>query len=139
MVLRAEIVSPEKRYIDREVDMVVVPGTEGDIAAMPERSPVMLQLRAGLVSLNQGGKIIERVFVSGGFADLAKDRCTILADSVRLLSELSLDDAHGRLQLLEADLAVLKDEQAANYKLLKRKVDSVRGEIKVIESLKAES
>lgn len=135
MVLRAEIVSPEKRCVDREVDMVVVPGTEGDIAAMAGRTPVMLQLRTGLVSLHQDGKILERLFVSGGFADLVSDRCTILADSVRTLDELSHEDAQSRLDALEKEFSLLKEGESLERKTLSKKIRSVKDEIRIIESL----
>ncbi|QDH15260.1 ATP synthase F1 subunit epsilon [Oecophyllibacter saccharovorans] len=99
--LHAEIVSPEKRCVTRDVDMVVVPGTEGDIAAMPGRFPIMLQLRGGVVSLYENGQVVQRCFVEGGFADMGADHCTILADSVRELSDLSGDAARERLNELE--------------------------------------
>ncbi|QDH13436.1 ATP synthase F1 subunit epsilon [Formicincola oecophyllae] len=101
MALRAEIVSPEKRCVSREADMVVVPGSEGDIAAMPGMAPVMLYLRGGVIDIYEGDKIVDRFFVSGGFVDMAPDHCIILADSVRKLEELDADDAQKRLDNLE--------------------------------------
>lgn len=100
-MLHAEIVSPEKRCVERDADMVVVPGTEGDIAALPGCAPLMLQLRGGVVSIYEGDKIVERCFVDGGFVDMGADHCTILADSVRALEDISGDEARERLGKLE--------------------------------------
>ena len=68
MPIDVEIVSPERRLLSRAVDMVVVPGAEGDLAAMPEHAPMIVLLRGGVVALHEGGQVTDRFFVAGGFA-----------------------------------------------------------------------
>lgn len=133
MPLRAEIVSPQKRHFDQEVDMVVVPGTEGDIAAMPGRAPIMLQLRGGVVTLYRDGKVLNRSFVSGGFVDMTADHCTILADSVRALEDLSVDEARQSLEELEDQWTNLGTHDYKERETLARKILSVRAEIETAE------
>ncbi|MXV43639.1 ATP synthase F1 subunit epsilon [Saccharibacter sp. 17.LH.SD] len=135
MPLRAEIVSPEKRHTDCEVDMVVVPGTEGDIAAMPGRSPVMLQLRGGVVTLYQDNKVLERHFVGGGFVEMTADHCTILADSVKALEDLSVDDARQSLEALQEQWTNLGTHDYKERESLARKIQAVRAEIETAERL----
>ncbi|GAN54514.1 ATP synthase F1 subunit epsilon [Tanticharoenia sakaeratensis] len=101
MPLQVEIISPEQVLVRRDADMAVVPGAEGDIAAMPERAPVMLLLRAGVVSLYEGERVAEQYFVEGGFADMTADRCTILADAARPVSDLDANAARGRIEELD--------------------------------------
>ncbi|QHI95058.1 ATP synthase F1 subunit epsilon [Aristophania vespae] len=133
MTLRAEIVSPLKRHIDQDVDMVVVPGTEGNIAAMPGRSPVMLQLRGGIVTLYKDDQVVARLFISGGFVDMTSDRCTILADSVRALEDLSPDDARQRLDQLEAQWSHVGPGEYHENDSLTLQIQSVRAEIEAGE------
>lgn len=133
MPLRAEIVSPQKRHFDQEVDMVVVPGTEGDIAAMPGRAPIMLQLRGGVVTLYRDGKVLNRSFVSGGFVDMTADHCTILADSVRALEDLSVDEARQSLEELKDQWTNLGTHDYKERETLARKILSVRAEIETAE------
>lgn len=133
MPLRAEIVSPQKRHLNQEVDMAVVPGTEGDIAAMPGRAPVMLQLRGGVVTLYLNGKVLQRSFVSGGFVDMTADHCTILADSVRALEDLSVDDARESLAELEAQWTNLGTHEDKKRAKLAREIQAVRAEIEAVE------
>ncbi|WP_419727906.1 ATP synthase F1 subunit epsilon [Lichenicola sp.] len=102
MPIDVEIVSPEKRLLARAVDMVVVPGSEGDLAAMPEHAPMIVLLRGGVVSLHQGGQVTDRFFVAGGFAEITGDRCTILADLATPVSDLSRADGEIRLRDAEA-------------------------------------
>ncbi len=133
MPLRAEIVSPEKRHIDRQVDMVVVPGSEGNIAAMPGRAPVMLQLRGGVVTLYKDDQVVERCFVSGGFVDMTADHCTILADSVRALEDLSADDARQTLEELESQWTNVGPDDHEHRVSLSKQIQAARAEIIVAE------
>ena len=134
MPLRIEIVSPEKRLVDREIDMVVVPGMEGDIAAMPDRAPLMLQLRGGVVALYENDKIVDRYFVTGGFVDMGPDRCTVLADSAQLMSELSADEARDRLRDLETQWAQIGPNDVDAHDRMSREIQIVRAEIEAVEN-----
>ncbi len=98
MPVTVEIVSPEKKLLERAVDMVVVPGSEGDLAAMPGHAPMIVLLRGGIVSLHEGSQVTEQFFVAGGFAEITGERCTILADEATTLSELSRADGEVRLK-----------------------------------------
>ncbi len=89
MSIELEIVSPSKLVLSRAVDMVVMPGYEGDLAAMEQHAPMITLLRGGIITLHEGGKPTDRFFVAGGFAEITPDRCTILADSAVPVGELS--------------------------------------------------
>jgi len=89
MSVELEIVSPTKLVLSRAVDMVVMPGYEGDIAAMEKHAPMIILLRGGVITLHEDGQATDRFFVAGGFAEITADRCTILADDAVPVSELS--------------------------------------------------
>ncbi len=89
MPIELEIVSPARLVLSRPVDMVVMPGYEGDIAAMEKHAPMIILLRGGVITLHEGGQPTDRFFVGGGFAEITGERCTILADDAVLVSELS--------------------------------------------------
>jgi len=91
MTVELEIVSPTKLVLSRAVDMVVMPGYEGDIAAMEKHAPMIILLRGGVITLHEGGQATDRFFVGGGFAEITADRCTILADDAVPVSEVSAD------------------------------------------------
>ncbi|GBQ86254.1 ATP synthase F1 subunit epsilon [Gluconacetobacter johannae DSM 13595] len=129
MPIEVEIVSPEKVLFSRAVDMAVMPGLEGDIAAMPDHAPMMLLLRGGVVELYQDGAVTDRFFVAGGFADLTATRCTILADQATVLSDLSVDAAQARLAALEASYEAADKMNVPALDLLMEKMQSARAEI----------
>ncbi len=58
--------------------MVVIPGIEGDIGVLPQHAPLLTLLRPGVVTVYEESKILIRIFVSGGFAEVEPERCTAL-------------------------------------------------------------
>ena len=101
MPIQLEIVSPAKLVLSRAVDMVVMPGYEGDLAAMENHAPMITLLRGGVIALHDGDQVTDRLFVGGGFAEITADRCTILADDAIPVAELSAEHARGLLAASE--------------------------------------
>jgi len=97
MPLALEILSPEKLLLARDVDMVVIPGTEGDLGILPGHSRLITGLRGGLVDIYANDQITDRFFVSGGFAEVTEERCAVLADSITRQADLNQADADAAL------------------------------------------
>ncbi|GAB6855473.1 ATP synthase F1 subunit epsilon [Asaia astilbis] len=134
MPVQVEIISPEKLLFQKEVEMAVLPGEEGDIAAMPDHAPIMLLLRGGIVSLYENGVVTERFFVSGGFADITADRCTILADEALTIDEIVVSEAQTRLETLEVELTNVAADDIADQDRLSRKIQAARAAIEAAEA-----
>lgn len=83
-----DLVSPERSLFSGAVEMVTVPGMEGDFGVLKGHAPFMSTLRPGFVTIDRGGKS-DRVFVSGGFADVSSAGLTLLADEAHLESDVS--------------------------------------------------
>jgi len=98
-----ELVSPERLLFSGDVESVTVPGIEGEFTVLKDHAPFMTTLKPGWVRIKGGGRD-ENLFVRGGFADVAPDRFTILADQA--LPENEVDA--GRL-----DTDIAEAEQAA--------------------------
>ena len=100
-----ELVSPEKLLLSRPVEMVVFPAAEGEMGVLAGHAPMIVALRGGVIAVHEGGKVTERLFVAGGFAEVASDRVTILADEATPLASLSKSEAQTRLTEAEAAFA----------------------------------
>jgi F-type H+-transporting ATPase subunit epsilon len=107
--VKFELVSPEKILVSEDVDMVVVPGTEGYFGVLPGHAPLISSIRPGTIDVYEGKTIAERIFVAGGFAEVTNKRCTVLADeAIRLAAidrpavEAELADAKARISALQA-------------------------------------
>ncbi|GBQ11799.1 ATP synthase F1 subunit epsilon [Swaminathania salitolerans] len=133
MPVQVEIISPEKLLFRKEVEMAVLPGEDGDIAAMPDHAPIMLLLRGGVVSLYENGQVTERFFVSGGFADITSQRCTILADEALPVTEIVLSEAQERLERLETQFTNVAADDISHQDSLSRRIQSARAEIEAAE------
>ena len=103
MAIALEIISPEKLLLVRDVDMVVIPGTEGDIGVLSGHSKLITGLRGGLVDIYEKNQVTDRFFVSGGFAEITESRCAVLADEI--IRQADLDPAKAADALAKAKAA----------------------------------
>jgi F-type H+-transporting ATPase subunit epsilon len=107
-----ELVSPEKLLLSEAVDMVVVPGTEGNFGVLPGHSLLISTVRPGVIDVYDGATIGERIFVSGGFAEVTPERCTVLADEAMPLSSLDAAAIETAMRTLDGSLANLRERVA---------------------------
>lgn len=105
-----ELVSPERLLMSRAVDMVVVPGTEGDFGVLPKHSLLISQVRPGVIAIHEGKAVTERIFVGGGFAEANPERCTVLADEAMPVGEIDRAAVEAQLKDLRDDLADAKSD-----------------------------
>ena len=134
MPVQLEIVSPAKLVLSRAVDMVVMPAYEGDLAAMENHAPMIVLLRGGVIALHEAGTVTDRLFVSGGFAEITPERCTILADTATPVADLSAEAA--RQHLADAEKAwadVDKTDINARDAVLDR-LQSTRAEVQFAQA-----
>ena len=106
-----ELVSPQKLLKSQPVDMVVVPCADGDIGVLPGHSPLIATVRPGVVDIHENGKVSERIFVSGGFAEVTTERCTLLAEEAIIVADLDLATAELRLADAQAALDAAESDQ----------------------------
>jgi F-type H+-transporting ATPase subunit epsilon len=99
-----ELVSPEKLLLSRQVEMATIPAAEGEMGVLPGHSPMIVALRGGVIRVRENGAETERLFVGGGFAEISRDRVTILADEATALTSLSRAASERRLADAEAAL-----------------------------------
>ena len=88
-----QLVAPERLLVATEVDMVVVPGAEGDFGVLPLHSPFMSVLRPGVIETYEGNQVIGRIFVGGGFAEVNERGCTVLAEEAMPVEEIDVEQA----------------------------------------------
>ncbi|MCA3278786.1 MAG: ATP synthase F1 subunit epsilon [Roseomonas sp.] len=105
-----ELVSPEKLLLSRKVEMAVIPAAEGEMGVLAGHAPMIVALRGGVISVREGGQVTEQLFVAGGFAEVAPDRVTILADEATPLASLSKSEAQSRLAEAEAAFSAAANE-----------------------------
>jgi F-type H+-transporting ATPase subunit epsilon len=81
--LHFELVTPDRLVMSDDVHMVVIPGTEGESGILAGHAPFMTTLKNGDVAVYRtAGAPVERIAVTGGFAEVSEKGLTILAESV---------------------------------------------------------
>ncbi len=105
-----ELVSPEKLLLSERVDMVGVPGEEGNFGVLAQHAPLISAVRPGVIDVHNGGKVTEQIFVAGGFAEVTPARCTVLAEQAVPIAEIDRSAAEQQLKDAGEDLADAKDD-----------------------------
>ncbi len=93
-----EMVIPENLLFSEKVELVVVPGAEGDFGVLPGHSPFISTLRTGVISIYENNLVNRVIFVTGGFAEVTPDRCTVLADEAIDLNSAERSDLELRVE-----------------------------------------
>jgi F-type H+-transporting ATPase subunit epsilon len=126
--LRLEIVTPEAKAFSEDVDMVVLPGAEGELGVLPLHVPLMTRLVAGEVRITQGQKQVELV-VGNGFVEILPDRVAILTDMAMTGSDVdenAAEEAIKRAQTALHDKNLNSDEMAEVESALARSIAQLR-------------
>jgi F-type H+-transporting ATPase subunit epsilon len=92
MPIRLEIVTPERRVYDDEVDAVALPGSEGELGILPHHAPLISLLGAGELRVRKGGAE-ESFAIVGGFVQVRPDKVVVMAETADLAAEIDLERA----------------------------------------------
>ena len=120
--IQFDLVSPERLLASEQVDMVVLPGEEGDFGVLAEHAPVLSLLRPGLITTYAGDRPDKRIFVAGGFAEVNQSGCTVLAEAAEPVEEIDRGRAARALQDARDDLSDTKSPSESERERLERAV-----------------
>ena len=112
--LTFELVSPERLLFSTDVEMVVVPGDEGDFGVLAGHAPLVSTVRSGVIDVYESDSISERIFVAGGFAEVVAARCTVLAEEAVNLKEVEKPTVEERIRRNEQSIQNLNPGDDAN-------------------------
>ena len=120
MPLHLEVITPERKVYEDDVDMVVAPASEGYVGILPHHVPLFTTLGPGEFKVKKGG-VEEILAVFGGFMDVRADRVVVLTDAAEAAEEIDASRAQQAReraqQALAAGPASAADEQRARSEL----------------------
>jgi F-type H+-transporting ATPase subunit epsilon len=105
-----DLVSPERLLLSEDVDMVTLPGAEGDFGVFAGHAPVISTLRPGVIAVAGAETAEMRLFVRGGFAEVNASHVTVLAEEAIPLAEFDVAALESRIKDTEEDLAAAKTD-----------------------------
>jgi F-type H+-transporting ATPase subunit epsilon len=92
MTIHLEIVTPERLAYEDDVDMVLVPGIDGELGILPHHTPLVSLLGVGELEIRKGGSS-ESFAIAGGFLQVRPDKVVVMAETADLASEIDLAKA----------------------------------------------
>jgi F-type H+-transporting ATPase subunit epsilon len=107
-----ELVTPERLLLSEMVEMVVVPGTEGNFGVLPGHAPLISTIRPGMIEIYQGQTVTRRIFIVSGIAEVTPEHCTVLADEAVSLDTLDRGSIETDLRDIEGNLPSLREQVA---------------------------
>jgi F-type H+-transporting ATPase subunit epsilon len=102
--LHIEVITPERKVYEDDVDMVIAPGSEGYLGILPHHAPLLTALGPGEFRVKKGGA--EQVLaVFGGFMDVREGRVTVLTEAAEHVEEIDVQRAQAAREKAQQALA----------------------------------
>jgi F-type H+-transporting ATPase subunit epsilon len=130
--MQFELVSPEKKLFSAKVEMVTLPGIEGDFGVLEGHVPLISSLRVGIIDVyeNSTTTVSKRILVSGGLVEVNPQRCTALAEEAVPLEDVKREDLERQLQKTQDILSSLA--QDGEKEVLQAKIALITKKLEVL-------
>ena len=130
--INVSIISPEEEIYKGSAEMVVVPGEDGDFAAMFEHAPLITYLRPGKLEVIEEEKK-EKIayFVRGGFVKVKENQCLIMVDFIKNIKDIDVSVNENEISNLRSKLVSetsesIKEGLSESIELLEIEVNCCR-------------
>jgi F-type H+-transporting ATPase subunit epsilon len=127
-----ELVSPEQLLVSEDVEMVVVPGGEGDFGVLPGHSPMISTVRPGVIHVFASGAVSSRIFVAGGFAEVTGSRCTVLAEEALQVDDIDRAAVETDLKNAVEDIGATEDP--SEQKAAENRANTARAKLVALDA-----
>jgi F-type H+-transporting ATPase subunit epsilon len=124
--LRLEILTIERKLFDDTVDMVIAPGSEGELGILPRHTPLITTLAYGELQVKKEGVEDQFFSIGGGFMEVQPDHVIVMANAAEYAEEIDIERAEAARQRAQ-ELLAHADEDAA--------LDAARAEAALRRSL----
>jgi len=107
-----ELVSPERILVSADVSEVMVPGSDGDFTVFVGHAPVISTLRPGILAAKMTDGTLSRIYVNGGFCEVAPASLTVMAEKAFDVATMDATAVAAQVAAAEAVLAGEADDDA---------------------------
>ncbi len=87
--IHLDIITAERAALSEDVEMVLAPGTEGQLGILPRHAPLLTGLQAGELCYRKDGQLVSMV-ITGGFMEVVPTRVTVLADAAERAGDIDI-------------------------------------------------
>ena len=93
-----EVITPTQTMINEEVEMVVVPGSEGHFGVLPLHAHTLSTLDRGIVTVYENNDASNEIIIDGGIADVTPQGCSILVERAEIVKSLDKNEIEKKYQ-----------------------------------------
>jgi F-type H+-transporting ATPase subunit epsilon len=136
MGIAIEIVTPDTLVVKDEVEKIVCPGIAGEFGVLPNHVPLLTKLRVGEIRyVDSVTKAEHFLVVSGGYAEVAEDKVTVLADWC--IRARDIDKVQEELNLKKSeDILKTADKTTPEYRDAKKTNELSKAMLALLEKVK---
>ena len=95
---KLEVITPTQTMINEEVEMVVVPGSEGHFGVLPLHAHTLSTLDRGIVTVYENNDASNEIIIDGGIADVTPQGCSILVERAEIVKSLDKNEISKKYQ-----------------------------------------
>ncbi len=129
-MLKLEIVTPERRILDAEVDSVTVPTATGEAGILPNHAPLVSALKPGVVSYTAKGNS-DKFAITGGFVEVSSNRVSVLADNAEGADEIDVAAVKADREAAEKALAAASQSSIEETEAIRERLESAHVKLQV--------
>lgn len=123
--LKLDFVTPERLLYSKDVEQVIVPGSEGEFTILSDHSPIISSLKPGYIKIYEDLSNEPTIyFVTDGFVDMASNQLTILAQSAIEKGQLTNKNLEDIINTYQSEANDTENEAKKNK--LNLKIDTVK-------------
>ena len=132
-MLKLEIVTPEKRVLDTEVDSVTVTTATGEAGILPNHAALISALKPGILSYSAKGST-DKLAVSGGFVEVSNNSVSVLADTAESAGEIDVAQARSDKDAADKALAAVATASLAETETARDAVEAANARLQLAGS-----
>ena len=95
---KLEVITPTQTMVNEEVEMVVVPGSEGHFGVLPLHAHTLSTLDRGIVTVYENNDASNEIIIDGGIADVTPQGCSILVERAEIVKSLDKNEIEKKYQ-----------------------------------------
>ena len=95
---KLDVITPTQTMINEEVEMVVVPGSEGHFGVLPLHAHTLSTLNRGIVTVYENNDASNEIIIDGGIADVTPQGCSILVERAEIVKSLDKNEIEKKYQ-----------------------------------------
>ena len=129
-MLKLEIVTPEKKVLDAEVESVTIPTASGEAGILTNHAPLVSESKPGVLSYtSKSGS--DKMAVSGGFVEVSNNKVSVLTDSAETGDEIDLNEAKAEREAAEKELAAVASFDIESTSAVRERLEAANARVQL--------